>query len=312
MKSKPLTPSRCLVISLSNIGDVILTAPVIDILLREFPQSIIDVVTSPKVPGFFSGHPRLNQLTIDKSKGLQGWIALARELRLNPYELIVDLRQTCLPLFLKSKRKTGFIVFKYNGHSKYKHISLLRSFKNLDLSDAPPQAIQPEPVDMLKGNGYVMIAPSAQDEKKRWEPRHFIELGNELLRRGERLVWVGAHADKTLLEHIGSQLTHPTETLAGVLTLRQLAEVMRRSKYVIVHDSGPMHMASYLNVPLVALWGLTGLKGYGPWGKRFAVVSRQKDCARCQDPHLTESHQCMNLIAVKDVLEGIDQLITRL
>ncbi len=300
--------SKCLVISLSNIGDVVLTAPVIDVLLREFPQSTIDIVTGPKVTGFFAGNTRLNQFIIDKSKGLQGWIALARELRQYHYEVIVDLRQTCLPLLLKAKRKTDLIVFPYNGHRQYKHMSLLHRFKELNLSDAPRQSFTPEHVSRIQENGYVMIAPSAQDEKKRWAPSRFVELANELLRRGEKIVWIGASADIPLLENITSQLTQPTLNLAGQLNLRQLLDVIQRSKYVIVHDSGPMHMASYLNAPVVALWGLTPLKSYGPWGKQYVVVSRQADCARCQNPRLEVAHECMQHITLNDVLQGIDRL----
>ena len=77
----------------------------------------------------------------------------------------------------------------------------------------------------------------------------------------------------------------------------------------MAHDSGVMHLASYLNVPLVALWGPTSLEKYAPWGKRSVIVRRNEKCVRCLDPKSDAAHNCMSFIGADDVIEAIQDLI---
>ena len=72
-----------------------------------------------------------------------------------------------------------------------------------------------------------------------------------------------------------------------------------------------MHLASYLNVPLVALWGPTNIDRYAPWVKKSIVVRRNEKCVRCQDPKSGLVHNCMSFIEADDVIKAGESLNER-
>src|ERR1700690_3035462 len=98
--SKRSDPKRILVVSQTNIGDVVLTCPVIDILRRDFPKAKIDVVTGPKAVSLFEGNAGLRVKVFDKQAPLRQKIAWFIGLIRERYDCVVDLRRTALALFL--------------------------------------------------------------------------------------------------------------------------------------------------------------------------------------------------------------------
>ena len=79
-----------LVVSLSNIGDVILTFPVIDVLRHDFPGSKISIVIGPKAQSLLVGNPNFSQIFIyDKHQSVLGKIRFVRELQMKKFDLIV-------------------------------------------------------------------------------------------------------------------------------------------------------------------------------------------------------------------------------
>ena len=92
---------RILVITLSNIGDIILTTPVIRVVSKEFPSSRIDVMVGPGGKGIFDRDPRIFKLIIyDKHVSLMEKRRLQLKLKKLKYDLVVDLRNTVLPILL--------------------------------------------------------------------------------------------------------------------------------------------------------------------------------------------------------------------
>ena len=64
-------------------------------------------------------------------------------------------------------------------------------------------------------------------------------------------------------------------------------------------------MASYLNVPVVALWGPTDANKYAPWSSKAMIVRRNDQCNRCQDPKSKLVHHCMSFIKAEDVIQAV-------
>src|SRR5271170_7912203 len=87
-------PKNILIVSHTNIGDVILTCPVIDILRRDFPQAKIDVVTGPKAVSLFADNPGFHIKVFDKQATLKQKLAWFLDLYHEHYDCVVDLRRT--------------------------------------------------------------------------------------------------------------------------------------------------------------------------------------------------------------------------
>ena len=286
MKNPPSNIKKILVISLSNIGDVILTFPVIDVLLRDFPQAKLAVVIGPKAAALFEKNPRIDQVHIfDKKKQSFRTLQWIYVLRRERFDLTVDLRHTAIPFMIGARWRTPvFFRQKQSAvHMKEKHLNCLRSVyafnparpqaKTLFISEEDQKYVDQFIRDEIGGKDFVLLGPGAASQLKRWPEDSFTELANEIAQRDKlNIVFIGNQADKSGAERIARKRTFPSVNVCGRMNLTQLAGLMKRAKMLIVNDSGPMHLASYLNVPAIAIFVSTDPNLYGPWGEKGIFI----------------------------------------
>ena len=292
--SKNSSVKHILVVSLSNIGDIVLTCPVIDVLLRDFPLARISVIVGPKAETLFAHHPRIGCVVYDKHMpwfGQWQWFAC---LRTDSFDVIVDLRQSALGLFVPCRFRTTVFPQKFTGHMRQKHLQRLKTVYPDFVCPGQSQAIIPKLVAALGCvPGYVIIAPGAADYAKRWDPLGFVQVADHLADHGHTVVFVGDNHDAPIVEKIRQDMRHPSITLAGKTDLRELAFVLQNARLVLTHDSAALHFAGYFGVPAIALWGPTDVAKYGPWSPCSVIVRRGKE---------------MRSITVKDVIDAIAQM----
>lgn len=122
---------------------------------------------------------------------------------------------------------------------------------------------------------FIVFGLSAAHSDKRWSQERYAQLAAELIKRYRvKVVLIGDTDDSVIAEKIKDQETGCIN-LCGKTTLVQLAEVFKRAVFIIGNDSGPMHLASYLNKPVLMLFGPTDPIKYGPWSSegRFIKIS---------------------------------------
>lgn len=280
--SEKYKPKKILVISLSNIGDVILTCPVIDSLIEHFKKADISVVVGPKASGLFEENPHIRDIIIfDKHQSSKAMLAWLIDLRRKNFDVIVDLRRTAIPLFLHLKF-FGSLLYHSDKkqHMRDKHFSCLkhvvgqaqearskyaiflddvRSNKVLNLLNRQTDFIQK----------YYIIAPGSANPNKRWTSKGFAQVINFLEGKiKSTAVFVGDQGDFDVAQDIISLLSAPGINLCGKLHLLDVACLLRQSHFVLAVDSAISHLASYLDIPVLTLFGPSDPSKYGPWGKR--------------------------------------------
>ena len=311
MFGKPLNPSSVkdiLVISLSNIGDVVLICPVIDVLLRDFTSASVHVIVGPKASSLLEGHPRLHVIVYDKHMPWPDQCRWFLGLRRERFDLIVDLRNTVLPFLLNARARTWPQIMPIQGHLRQKHLDRLRSVHPFSDENAPPKAIVPQPVSdgVTPAGQFAVIASSAADSAKRWTVEGFAQAADFIAGKGMAVVFTGGDGDRQRIDDIRRRMKNPSLSLAGQLNLRELAFVLGKARFAVVHDSGAMHIAGYVHTPVIALFGPTDEKESGPQDPRSAVVRRNAHCPRCLDPGARRvAHQCMAAIQAQDVIDAI-------
>jgi heptosyltransferase-2 len=316
--SKKSDPKRILIVSQTNIGDVVLTCPVIDILRRDFPQAKIDIVTGPKAVSLFADNPNFSIKVFDKQAPLRKKFEWFLDLYRAHYDCVVDLRRTALVLFLMPHFATPVLSGKsFIGHKKDMHLNRLRQVYDFNASAQKKYAVLTTKEDeqffegtvapVLQGKSFVVISPGAADSAKRWQPQGFAALADHLS-AAYKVVFVGDAKDGEIIADIQEKMRSSSLSLAGKINLRQLAFVLKKCSWALTHDSGVMHLACYFNVPLVALWGPTDINKYAPWGSKSVIVRRNEECLRCLDPKSKSAHQCMSFIRVQDVIEATDKI----
>ena len=137
---------------------------------------------------------------------------------------------------------------------------------------------------------------------KRWLPERFADLADRLIGALHADVLVfGSREERPLAETIASEMEHTPIILAGETTLRQFMALLARCRLVVTNDSGPMHLAAALGVPLVATFGSTHERATGPLSPRARVVSQHVSCSPCGLRDCPVDFRCMTGISVDEV-----------
>ncbi len=281
---------KILLITLSNIGDAILTTGVLDGLKKKFPDSDIDVVTGVMAGDVFSSDNRVNEVIIyDKKAPFLKKAALFKQLKARRYDFVVDLRNT-LGAYLISRHvyKTKNI----KGHRYIKHNTSLRAFfTKEELRQFKPRIIwshaDEEYIGSLKLQKYIVISPAARSDTKSWPGGYFKEL-IALLRNHFpeiEIVLTAQGEDKEFCRQF--VIDSKVKNLAGQTNIRELSVLISKACLVITNDSAALHAASSVNTPAIAVFGPTSETKYGPLSAGSLVLRRHYPYSPC------EKSQCM-------------------
>lgn len=248
--------------------------------------------------------------------------ALFRALRLGRYDLVVDLqgllRSGIITKATQAPLRAGFTEAREGSRFFYTHTikggrdvhavdRYLRIAAALGCStsdvvfDLPARAIASKKVQGIveKTRDYIVLVPGARWETKVWPAERFGKLASKLPKTS---VVIGGGADKSRAEEVVRLSEGRAVSVAGETSLPDLVELMRRARCVVTNDSGPMHIAAALDVPVVAIFGPTSPLKTGPYGIRHVVLQSGRKCVPCFKRHCSHTG-CMSDISVEAVLE---------
>lgn len=154
---------------------------------------------------------------------------------------------------------------------------------------------------------------------KRWLPERFAEVTERLCRtiRESReqqvsVVIFGAKGEERLGREIAARLSSRSLVLSGATTIRELMAALKRCAMLLTNDTGPMHIASAFQVPIVAIFGPTDWRATSPFGSAHVIVRQPVDCAPCLLRECPIDHRCMTRVSVDQVYDaGLSSLSGR-
>lgn len=151
----------------------------------------------------------------------------------------------------------------------------------------------------------VVLSPgAAYGPSKRWPASFFSRLATLLQEHHDAEILItGARSDKEIATSIAALMPRKPLDLTGKTTLSQLAGVISQSALFITNDSGPMHLANALKVPVVAIFGPTDPRATGPYQKPSKVLKSHVACWPCSYRECPFEHQCMTQISPEMVYE---------
>lgn len=327
---------RILLIRLSSLGDVLLMTPLLKLLHRACPRAEIDVLTRFEYRDLLRSHPAITRLlTFESDQPLRHTLSA---LRVNTYDLALDLhctlRSQLLLRMLRGRRKLTY------NKRVLRRALLVRLGWNTLRNSTPVPELYAEPLRRLglEGNlgpptmhldcdsvkaakDYVAsrlpgtfhrpllaVAPGARWPTKRWPVERFAAVAQALAREtGAAVVVLGGADESELASALRDHLDVPVINVAGILPLMQSAAMLSRCRLLISNDSGLMHMATALRVPVVAIFGPTVEEfGFYPFKARAEVVSETLSCRPCSTKGSMRCprihHACMQDVSSTRVL----------
>lgn len=153
---------------------------------------------------------------------------------------------------------------------------------------------------------------AAYGSAKCWLPERFHQLSQHLLDHPHlKIVFFGDKAGAPLVDAICANLPSRVINLAGKTSLRELMALIQACHLFLTNDSGPMHVASALGIPLIALFGSTSAVATGPYngGK---VIHKHVPCSPCYRRECPIDFRCMKSIEVQEVYREIQHLLGQL
>ncbi len=147
---------------------------------------------------------------------------------------------------------------------------------------------------------------------KRWMPERFAEVGDMLVERitGERsgapsvrCVLIGGKGEEVLGQTIARRMRFKPIVLSGKTTIQELMGILSRCSVLVTNDTGPMHVAQALGVPVAAVFGSTDPSNTAPHGQSQGVVKSAVRCAPCLLRACPIDHRCMTQVSVEQVVE---------
>jgi len=317
---------KLLFITLSNIGDVILTLPALDSLRGSFTGAQITVISGERTGELFKGNPNISKF-IPYNKKLSWFekIKLFNLLRREKFDVIADMRNSFLGYIFGAKRKTSpFLkiprrIKHMKGRHLYrisklvKNISLRVSDKSIYFSPLVKERIN----ELLKQNNIreadklIVIAAGARSHTKRWPKEKFAQLILKLAKEFSlKIILVGDKEDAEINRYITGVTGEQVLDLSAKTTLNELAYLLKRASLLISNDSAPMHIASYLNTPVVAIFGITDDEKYGPWSEGSYLLKKEVPCRPCSKAQCEfGTLECISLVKEDDVFGAVKNIL---
>jgi len=338
MNADPKSVRRILLINLAFIGDVLLTTPVARALHEAFPNADIDMMTIPLTAPIARGNPYINDvIEYDKRgrhKKIGELLKLIGRIRARRYDLAITAnfapRGAMLAWASRIPVRVGYDA-QHAGwflthiasakrpvirHEAENHLDVLKPLGITTADTSLTLAVDPRDEAALEAKirrrpdkKLVLICPAGSYPRKSWTVEGYAALVRALEPDADCCLTGGAK-EGPLLAEINSAANGLAQVLPGILTLGELAALVKAADLVVTVDTAPLHIAQAVGTPVVALFGPTDPRVWGPRGPRDIVIKAPADCSPCWGRTPCPDHSCMEKIDPQTVTKAARDILT--
>ncbi len=268
-----IKPTKFLIIRFSSIGDIVLTTPVIRCLKQQFKNCEVHFLTKTQYASIVENNPYIDKVIhLDKS-----WLLMMHLLKLENYHYIIDLHHNLRTLRIKYQLKAKAFSFNKLNIEKWlmtalkinvlpkKHIvdryfetleefDVVNDGKGLDYFIPEKDKVKQTDLPTAQLFGFIAVVIGAAHNTKRLPTSKIIELCHQI---NHPIILLGGKEDRTIGDEIAQAIGPKVYNACGKFNLNESADLVQKSKVVITHDTGLMHIAAALKKPIISIWGNT-------------------------------------------------------
>ena len=327
---------RVLIRGTNWIGDVVMTLPAVAAIRMTWPGARLSVLAKPWVAEVYRRSSDVDEVILFEEPGCHAGIGgkwrLAAELRQYRFDCAILLQNAIEAAIIA--RLAG-IPFRagYNTDGRgfllthsVRRTSAIRGIHQIDyylemvraLGCLPAgRSVHLHPVrdddgvskkllnewGIRPGHPLIGLAPgAAYGPAKKWFPERFAAVVDRLIDdTGAQAILFGSDGDRESTAAVRKNARHPLIDIAGRTNLREAIALISRCDLFISNDTGLMHIAGALGIPMVAIFGSTNPKTTSPAGEASVVIHRDVPCSPCLKPICPTDFSCMDLIGVDEV-----------
>ena len=335
---------KILVVAPSWIGDTVLAQPLFRVLHERHPALALDVIAPPWTVPVLKRMPEVRRATAHPfahgELKLAARFRLGRTLAAERYDQAIvlpnTLKSALTPLFARIPVRTG-----YRGEMRW---AVLNDLRHLD-ERALPQIAQryaalglpagttpPQPLPRLRfvvddaarrkslealgiadAGEAIAFCPGAEyGPAKRWPAPYYAELARKLAAQGRPVWLIGSANDAAIGEEIERLAPGASRNLCGKTSLDQAIDLLASARLVVTNDTGLMHVAAALRVPLLAVYGSSTPTFTPPMSDRATILKLDMPCSPCFERTCPLGHfACMNQLKPETVYGRLAELLAQ-
>ncbi|MEO8606088.1 MAG: glycosyltransferase family 9 protein [bacterium] len=332
-------PERALIVLLGAIGDVVCGMPLAQRLRAGWPQTRITWAVEPAAAPLLLTHPAVDELIVfRRGQGAAAFIEFLREVRESRPDLTLDL-QRHLKSGITSRlsgapRRIGFhwrnsregnrffntesiepvhtFTLKLTHFQRFADtLGVAPAALSFGLSANPDERQRAAALLAPAGERVAVLYVGSTWTSRQWLPDATAALCVLLRARGFGVALIGGSADVPFAAAVLAAGAGDEVIAVGTTALRDVVAIMERAAVAIGPDTGPMHIATAVGTPVVALFGATSPLRSGPWGWGEMVVRGDAPCAPCYLPRCPIGQLCMTTITPAMVMARVERAVER-
>ena len=324
--AEKLKPFRILIRSSNWLGDAVMSVPAVRAIKKGRLDAHVTILAPEKVAPVWKLIPEVDEVLSLPNKSLLGAMRAVR--RKPSFDVAIlfpnSLRSALEVLFVP--RKVG-----YRGHARAWLLNQIvreprkpgppthHALRFLRIADdcgadvdltALPKFDLPQ-ISNLKRQTSLGLCPGAEyGPAKRWLPERFTEVA-AMVSNGSNAKWIlfGTENDSTIGETIATALGDKCVNRIGQTTLEELISELRNCRALVTNDTGTMHLATLLGVPVVAIFGSTEPQLTGPLGDGHAVIRHHVECSPCFLRECPIDFRCMKEVTTQEVVNAMMSIL---
>ena len=326
---------KFLIIRFSSIGDIVLTTPVVRCLKKQLPDSEIHFLTKESFGTIVENNPYIDKVYLLS----HSWETIVHELKQENYDYIIDLHHNLRTLRLK--KDLGIRSFPFNKlniqkwiytnlkwnmmpdvHIVDRYMKTVESFgvkndgEGLDYFIPGKDEVKQSDIPVSHHLGYIGLVIGAAHNTKKLPVEKLKELCSKI---AHPIILLGGKEDNENAKQIASADPIKIYNACGKFNLNESADLVRKSKLIITHDTGLMHIAAAFKKKIISVWGNTvpefGMYPY--YGKdqipnlKFEIKGlRCRPCSKIGYAKCPRGHfKCMRQISMDAVVETARQYL---
>jgi lipopolysaccharide heptosyltransferase II len=329
--SQDLKPFRILVRSSNWLGDTVISVPAVRAIKTGRPDAHVTVTAPLKIAPVWKLVQEVDEVIPLKTKSLFHAVRLIKTKTQCPFDVAIlfpnSLRVALETWLAGVPRRIG-----YRGHSRrsllnqiipesehlgpvehqsvrYLQIAKECGAETSNIQHPTPNAQVPNPsrTSNVKHQTVIGLCPGAEyGPAKRWLPERFAEVAATVSAQlAVQWVLFGTKNDAAIGEQIANALGDHCINRIGQTTLEQLIDELRLCRLLLTNDTGTMHLATLLGVPVVAIFGSTEPRLTGPLGARHTILRHHVECSPCFLRKCPIDFRCMKAITVQEVVDAV-------
>ncbi len=337
---------KILIVGPSWVGDMVMAQSLFIDLKQRYTDCQIDVLAPAWTAALTDRMPEVNeQINADFQHGK---LSLGERFRLgkllrdqNHTDAIVlpnSLKSALVPAIAKIPNRTGFL-----GEQRW---GLLNDIRKLDKSKlpmtvqrfialgmnnqaevrsvnsipAPKLTVSQQDVNKVQQQNnlaidspIMVLCPGAEfGASKKWPTEHYAQTANHYISQGWQVWLMGSENDLSTCNEINQLTNNNCSVLAGKTTLPQAIDLMSLASLVVSNDSGLMHIAAALQIPLVAVYGSTDPEHTPPLSSNHLIARLDLECSPCFKRECPLEHlNCLKQLSSQSIIELADNLVSQ-